>query len=68
METKTIIAPAISCGHCTHSIETELKELAGVSEVKADRESKKVTVSWQAPATWTQIDDLLTEIGYPAQN
>ncbi len=67
METKTFKAPAISCGHCTHTIETELAELGGVTQVKADQETKEVRVSWQAPATWDEIKALMAEIGYPAE-
>ena len=67
METKTFVVPNISCGHCTHTIETELGDLAGVTSVKAEIESKKVTVSWQDPASWGQINDLLQEINYPPE-
>lgn len=67
MESKTFKAPNISCGHCVHTIQTELGELAGVSSVKADASSKLVTVSWEAPATWDAIKSLLAEIGYPAE-
>jgi len=67
METKTFIVPNISCGHCTHTIEAELGDLAGVTSVKAEIESKKVTVSWQDPASWGKINDLLQEINYPPE-
>ena len=36
MTTVTYTVPAISCGHCTHTIETEVGELQGVQSVKAD--------------------------------
>jgi copper chaperone len=68
MESKTFVVPAISCGHCTHTVETELKELAGVQSVNAEVESKEVTVTWTEPATWGQIEGLLKEINYPPQN
>jgi copper chaperone len=68
MASKTVKIANISCGHCTNTIERELKELAGVVSVKAEKESKQVTVEWQEPpATWTAISDLLKEIGYPAE-
>ena len=67
METKTFKAPAIHCGHCTMTIQRELAELGGVTEVKADQNSKMVTVTYAAPATWEQIKALMTEIGYPAE-
>lgn len=64
MNAKTINIPAISCGHCTHTIETELNELEGVTKVTADESSKDVVVEWQAPATWDAIHDLLVEIDF----
>lgn len=68
METKTFIAPDIHCGHCTATIQRELSELEGVQSVKAELDTKQVTVSWGAPATWDGIQALLEEIGYPAAN
>jgi copper chaperone CopZ len=48
------------------TIEREVGELAGVASVKADQNSKQVTVSWDPDATdWTAIDGLLKEINYP---
>lgn len=68
MSSKTFTVPNISCGHCTHTIETELGELAGVQSVKADQGAKQVTVTWEAPASWESIKALLKEIGYaPAE-
>jgi copper chaperone CopZ len=68
MTTKTFVVPNISCGHCTHTIESELAEINGVKSVKAEEASKKVTVTFDAPATWEQIVDTLTEIDYPPAN
>jgi len=67
MTSKTFTVPSISCGHCTHSIETELGDLAGVSSVKAEQESQQVTVAWGEPATWDKIQALLQEINYPPE-
>ena len=36
MSTKTYEVPAISCGHCTATIERELKFVAGAEGVKAE--------------------------------
>ena len=44
MTTATYSVPAISCGHCTATIERELKLVAGVESVKAEQASKKVNV------------------------
>lgn len=65
MSSKTFTAPNISCGHCIRTIETELGDLAGIKNVKAEAESKQVTVEWVAPASWDEIKDLLVEIGFP---
>ncbi len=67
MESKTFVVPNISCGHCTHTIEMEVGELAGVKSVKAGIESKQVVVEWEAPASWDKIRSLLEEINYPPQ-
>lgn len=67
MTTKTFVVPNISCGHCTHTIEMELSDLAGVTDVDAEQDSKQVTVTWEEPATWDAIQSLLTEINYPPQ-
>jgi copper chaperone len=68
METKTFVAPAIHCGHCTMTIQREVAELPGVQSVQADLNTKKVTVNWDTPATWDKIKALMEEIGYPAAN
>lgn len=69
MTTKTVSVPNISCGHCVMTIEREVAELEGVSEVKADQASKNVTVSWDPDAThWEDIEGLMKEINYaPAE-
>ena len=67
MNSKTFTVPNISCGHCTHTIEMEVGELAGVSSVKAVEATKQVTVEWGDPASWEKIQALLQEINYPAE-
>lgn len=67
MTTVTYSIPSIHCGHCTHTIESELSELPGVASVKADLESKKVAVTFDAPADETRIKALLSEINYPVE-
>ncbi len=65
MTTVTYSVPAISCAHCTHTIETELAELEGIRSVKADLVGKKVTVAFEQPADEEKIKALLAEIEYP---
>jgi copper ion binding protein len=66
METKTLSVPNISCHHCTNTIRNELSELSGVSAVEADVDTRKVTVTWEAPASLDAIVAALREINYPA--
>jgi copper chaperone len=65
MTTVTYSVPNISCGHCVHTITTELKELAGVEDVKASADSKQVVVRFDVPATGEAIESLLAGINYP---
>ena len=67
MTTVTYNVPAIHCGHCTHTIEMEVSELAGVQSVKADLDAKKVEVAFDAPASEDKIKALLAEINYPVE-
>jgi len=65
MTSITYSVPAIHCMHCTHTIEMEVGELNGVKSVKAELESKNVTVDFEAPANEEKIKALLAEIEYP---
>jgi copper chaperone len=67
MTTVTYSVPAIHCGHCTHTIEMEVGELKGVQSVKAEQDSKKVTITFDEPASEEKIKSLLAEINYPAE-
>jgi copper chaperone CopZ len=53
------------CGHCVHTIQTEVGELTGVQSVKADEQSKMVEIVFGDPATEEKIKSLLAEINYP---
>ncbi len=65
MDTRTYQVPNISCGHCVHTIQTELSELAGVRRVDVDQAEKRVAVDFDPPATDEGIRRLLGEIDYP---
>jgi copper chaperone len=65
MNTITYEVPNISCGHCVHTIQTELSELAGVMKVAASQEDRVVTIEFDEPATEAGIIALLQEINYP---
>ena len=65
MTTVKYNVPAISCGHCVHTIQTEVADLEGVTSVKADANTKTVEIVFDAPATVDKIQKLLAEINYP---
>ena len=65
MTTVTYNIPNINCGHCVHTIQTEVADLAGVKSVKADAGSKAVEIVFEQPASEEKIKQLLAEINYP---
>ena len=68
MTTVTYKIPNISCMHCVHTIQSEVGELAGVTSVKADAQTRQAVITFEPPATEDTIKALLAEINYPAQN
>ena len=65
MQSKTFKVPNISCGHCVHTIQSEISDLAGVISVTANQEKRTATITYEPPATEEQIQLLLAEIDYP---
>lgn len=65
MTSVTYNVPSIHCGHCVHTIQSELGTLQGVSRVAARQDTRQVTVEFAPPATEAQIVALLSEINYP---
>lgn len=65
MSTVTYSVPKISCGHCVHTIQGEVSNLAGVKKVEADLATKQVTVQYDPPASDESLRALLAEINYP---
>jgi copper chaperone CopZ len=48
------------------TIEREVGEIGGVEAVKAESETKRVTISWDPDATdWVVIEDTMKEINFP---
>lgn len=66
-KTVTYSIPAIHCGHCVHTIQMEVGDLAGVTSVVADEQARKATITFDAPASEDQIIALLKEINYPPE-
>jgi copper chaperone CopZ len=67
MTTKTFKTPAIHCHHCAMTIKTELSDLVGVESVQVNVDEKTTEVTFDKPATETDVRSLLEEIGYPAE-
>jgi len=65
MTTVTYSVPAIHCGHCVHTIQSELSEFKAITRVEASLEAKTVTVEYEPPATEERIKALLSDINYP---
>lgn len=64
-ETLTYTVTGMTCDHCTASVQEEVSSVAGVEDVVADLETKRVEV------TGTGIDDAavraaISEAGYEA--
>ncbi len=64
MDRKTFQVPNIGCDGCVRTIKTEVAQIQGVKVVDGVVATKTVTVEWDAPATWQQIESTLKEIDY----
>jgi copper chaperone CopZ len=66
MATKvTYSIPNINCGHCVHTIQSEVIDLLGVKSVRADQMSRLTEIEFEPPATEEKIKELLKSIDYP---
>lgn len=65
MTTVKYTVPNISCGHCVHTIQVEVADIAGVQSVSADQASQVVEISFDDPATEDSIKALMADINYP---
>ena len=67
MSVVTYLVPNISCGHCVHTIKTELGQVDGIRRVDVDQLQKRVDVEFEAPLTDAAVRQALAEIDYPAE-
>jgi copper chaperone CopZ len=69
MATTVLSVPTISCAHCEKTITEALTPLEGVSTVRVDIPSKKVTVDYDpSSASVDQFKDVLAEEEYPVES
>lgn len=61
----TLAVEGMSCSHCEQAVETGLKEIAGVTKVKADHRKGRVDVQYrdQAPDL-SALQGRIIELGY----
>lgn len=62
----TYSIPNIHCGHCVHTIQSEVIDLPGVKSVRADQTMRTATIEFEPPASEEKIKELLASINYPA--
>lgn len=62
--TATYDVAGMTCGHCEQSVQEELSELAGVTEVRADHTTGQVSVTSAEPLDRTAVAAAVEEAGY----
>ena len=63
MDTREFTVEGMTCGHCEMSVQEEISEVAGVTAVKADHTTGKVTVEGDGFST-DDIAAAVKEAGY----
>ncbi|MEU5654567.1 heavy-metal-associated domain-containing protein [Streptomyces sp. NPDC047737] len=54
----------MTCGHCEGAVSEEISALTGVTSVKAEAATGRVTVTSSAPLTEDAVRDAVDEAGY----
>ena len=68
LATLTFSVPAVNCAHCKMKIEQEVGNLPGVASVNVDVDAKQAVIKLISSPTKTEIETLLTDIGYPPES
>jgi copper chaperone len=61
---KIYTVTGMTCSHCVNSVDAELRQLPGVTDVKVDLASGAVTVTSDAPLDETVVAAAVDEAGY----
>lgn len=65
MKTSTWNVEGMMCEHCENRVNTALKEVNGVQDVKADAKKNCVTVTFdEAAVNERTLKDTIEEVGY----
>jgi copper chaperone len=68
IESVTLSAPDISCGHCVATVKSAVGALPGVARVEADESTKRVEISFDpGRVSLDQIEAALDDAGYPVK-
>lgn len=68
LEHITVTAPDISCGHCVATVQEVVSDLAGVSTVTANADTKQVDVTFDpGQVSVAEIESAMDDAGYPVQ-
>jgi copper chaperone len=60
----TYTVTGMTCSHCVNSVDAEIRQLPGVTDVKVDLASGAVTVTSDAPLDETAVAAAVDEAGY----
>ncbi|MPV48609.1 copper ion binding protein [Pseudactinotalea sp. HY160] len=60
----TYAVTGMTCGHCVSSVTEEVGEIAGVSDVRVELESGRMTVTSDAPLKAAAVRAAVEEAGY----
>jgi copper chaperone len=61
---RTYTVTGMTCSHCVNSVDTEIRQLPGVTDVQVDLASGVVTVTSDAPLDETAVAAAVDEAGY----
>ena len=65
MESRTLLAPDISCEHCQYAIEGAVGKLDGVSKVSVDIPTMTVHIDYDSQKVpLAKIEEVLDDTGY----
>jgi copper chaperone len=62
--TNTYTVSGMTCGHCVGSVQTEVSQIPGVTEVHVDLPTGQVKVTSEAPIAIETIRASIDEAGY----
>ena len=63
MNVQTFMVGGMTCNHCKMTVENNLKKMSGVSDVKIDLQSGKVTVEGENISP-SEAEKTITGLGY----